>query len=248
MVYPNATKSVYPKKIVLAVFVFGLVILAGKVIYTQFESLSGSFVSMDGDPELASIVAPEKFHQTAIEAGRKKDRSLALYRAEASRNDVIWFYEHITGNEQITRIILENANRNNIPAALAFALAWEESRYQPRAVNKNATSIDRGLFQLNNKAFPKLVEKDFFNPATNAKNGLAHLSYCINLSGNEIAALAMYNAGTTKVRNNNTPKRTLDYVSRILSYREGLDRLFYQQVASKYAIDEEERVKLASRR
>ncbi len=248
MVYPNATRSVYPKKILLAVFAFGLVVLAGKVIYTQFDILSGSFVSMEGDAELAAIVAPEKFHQTAMEAGRKKDRSLALYRAEASRNDVIWFYEHITGDAAITRIILENASHNNIPAALAFALAWEESRYQPRAVNKNATSVDRGLFQLNNRSFPQLGEKDFFNPETNAKNGLAHLSYCIDLSGNEIAALAMYNAGTTKVRNNNTPKRTLDYVSRILSYREGLERLFNQQVAYKYEIDEHEQVRPATRR
>jgi soluble lytic murein transglycosylase-like protein len=165
-----------------------------------------------------------------------------------SKKDVIWFYAHITGDEAITKIILEHASRNNIPAALAFALSREESRYQPRAVNKNANSIDRGLFQLNNKAFPNLTERDFFNPATNAKNGLAHLSYCIDLSGNEIAALAMYNAGTTKVRNNNTPKRTLDYVSRILSYREGLERLFNQEVASNYLVDPDEKVRPLGRK
>ncbi|HKL85879.1 MAG TPA: lytic transglycosylase domain-containing protein, partial [Treponemataceae bacterium] len=120
---------------------------------------------------------------------------------------------------------------------LAFALAWEESRYQPKAVNKNPSSTDRGLFQLNNKAFPKLTEKDFFSIETNAKYGLSHLRYCIDLSGNEVAALAMYNAGTTKVRNDNTPKRTLDYVSRILSYRDGLTKTFDQQVASRYVVD-----------
>lgn len=75
-----------------------------------------------------------------------------------SRADVLWFYNHIIGNEAITKTILENANKNNISPALAFALAWEESRYQTRAVNKNSSSIDRGLFQLNNKAFPALGE------------------------------------------------------------------------------------------
>ena len=248
MVYPNASKSVYPKKIVLAVFIFGLVILAGKVIYTQFDSLSASVGTIDDDAELASLVSPERFHETAMKVGRVKDKSLALYRSEVSKKDVVWFYAHITGDEAITKIILEHASRNNIPAALAFALSWEESRYQPHAVNKNASSIDRGLFQLNNKAFPNLTERDFFNPSTNAKNGLAHLSYCIDLSGNEIAALAMYNAGTTKVRNNNTPKRTLDYVSRILSYREGLERLFNQEVASNYLVDPDEKVRPLGRK
>jgi len=248
MTYIAANKYSYPKKILLAVFIFALVLLAGKIIFTQFDSISMSFSDFGEGIDKASVVAPEFFHQQAIETGKKQEPGLVLYRSEASRADVLWFYTHITGNEEITRIILDGASKNNIAPSLAFALAWEESRYQPRAVNKNATSVDRGLFQLNNKAFPKLNEKDFFNPTTNALHGLAHLSYCIDLSGNEIAALAMYNAGTTRVTNNNTPKRTLDYVSRILNYREGLEKLFTQQVASRYQIDKKGRIETVNRR
>jgi Transglycosylase SLT domain. len=233
----------YPKKILLAVFIFALVVLAGKIIYSQFDSLSVSFLDPAGDAELASIVAPEFFHQKAIENGQKADPGLTLFRSNESKADVLWFYAHITGDESIARIILENASKNNIAPPLAFALAWEESRYQPKAMNKNAGSTDRGLFQLNNRAFPKLTERDFYNPAVNARYGLTHLSYCIDLSGNEVTALAMYNAGTTKVTSDKTPKRTLDYVSRILSYREGLETLFNQQVASRYSIDGDEQVK-----
>ncbi len=235
-------KTLYPKKILLALFIFGLVILAGKIIYTQFDSISFSFLQAGTDAELASAVSPEFFHEQAMRAPKGTEPALALYRADVSRADVLWFYNHITGNEAITKTILENANKNNISPALAFALAWEESRYQTRAVNKNSSSIDRGLFQLNNKAFPALGEKEFFNPDTNAHYGLSHLSYCIDLSGNEVAALAMYNAGTTKVRADKTPKRTLDYVSRILGYKQGLDKLFNQQVASRYTIDVDDRV------
>ena len=47
----------------------------------------------------------------------------------------------------------------------------------------------------------------------------------------------MYNAGTTKVRNNNTPKQTLDYASRILNYRQELERLFAHQVAARFIIE-----------
>jgi soluble lytic murein transglycosylase-like protein len=228
------------------VFIFALVILTGKVIYSQFDTLSLVF-SDSPDTELASL-APEFFHQTAMDTGKLADPALALYRSELSRADVLWFYAHITGDEAIARIILDNANRNNIPPALAFALAWEESHYRIKAVNQNATSIDRGLFQLNNKAFPKLTEKDFFNPAVNAQYGLTHLSYCLDLSGNEVAALAMYNAGTTKVRNDKTPKKTLDYVSRILAYREGLDKLFSQQVAPRYTVDDAGEVTAAAKK
>lgn len=238
MMPTNAKNLVYPKKIVLAVFIFGLVVLTGKIIYSQFYSLSNSFLDAEKNPELASIVAPEFFHQTAIATGKQIEPALALYRSDVSKADVLWFYSHITGNETLARIILNNASKNNVSPSLAFSLAWEESRYQQKAVNKNATSIDRGLFQLNDKAFPKLTEKDFFNLETNAYYGLSHLSYCIDLSGNEVTALAMYNAGTTKVRNDKTPKRTLDYVSRIFSYKEGLEKTFNQQVASRYTIGE----------
>lgn len=247
MMQNNAKRSLYPQKILLAVFIFGLVILAAKIMYSQFDAIAISLSDASSDAELASMVAPELFNETAIKTGKAVDPALALYRSEISKADVLWFYNHITGNETITRIILDHANKNNISPSLAFALAWEESRYQVKAVNKNANSVDRGLFQLNNMAFPKLTEKDFYNPEINARNGLTHLRYCIDLSGNEVAALAMYNAGTTKVRNDKTPKRTLDYVSRILNYKEGLEKLFVQQVAIRYAVGKDNSVQLAKK-
>lgn len=103
------------------------------------------------------------------------------------------------------------------------------------AVNKNKNaSIDRGLFQLNNRSFPQLAEEEFFDPAVSAKYGMAHLRFCLNVAGNEVSALAMYNAGTTKVRSNNTPQSTLNYVGKIMAYQEKLDRLFADEVLAYY--------------
>lgn len=248
MMQINAKSSMYPKKILLAVFIFGLVVLAGKIIYSQFDTISASFVEAENQTHIAAIIAPELFHQKAIESSKLVEPGLALYRSDISKADVLWFYSHITGNENITRIILDNASKNNISLPLAFALAWQESRYQPKAVNHNSTSIDRGLFQLNNKAFPKLSEKDFFNAETNAYYGMTHLSYCLDLSGNEVAALAMYNAGTTKVRSDKTPKRTLDYISLILNYKAGLENTFNQQVARRYIITDKDIVSLSGKK
>lgn len=240
-------KALYSKKIILSMFIFAAVILTGKIIFSQFDIMSLSFIEASSEEDLASIISPEFFHQKAMETGKQAEQGLTLYRSDASKADVLWFYAHITGNETIARIILDNASKNNVAPALAFALAWEESHYTPKAVNRNSSSTDRGLFQLNNKAFPKLTEKDFFNPEINAEYGLAHLSYCIDLSGNEVAALAMYNAGTTKVRADKTPKRTLDYVSRIFSYKEGLEKLFNDQVASRYSVASDGTVSPAKR-
>lgn len=246
MTQRNATTSHFPGKIFLAMFIFGLLVLSGRFLFSRFFSLATTFQEIANEPDLASVAGPEFFHQSAINTGREEELGLPLYQSEISRADVLWFYSHITKNEEMARIILENASKNSIDPPLAFALAWEESRYTPRAVNKNAASIDRGLFQLNNKAFPKLTEKDFFNAATNAKFGLSHLRYCIDLSGNEVAALAMYNAGTTKVRNDNTPKRTLDYISRIMAYKEGLEKTFAREVAGRYSVDKKGNVRLKS--
>jgi soluble lytic murein transglycosylase-like protein len=134
----------------------------------------------------------------------------------------------VTGSREIAQVILHNAALFDIPPALAFALCWEESRYTPRAVNRKNrnASIDRGLFQLNDRSFPDIAAEDFFNPRINAYYGLGHLRWCLNTGGTEVSALAMYNAGTNRVHNFGTPKNTLDYIHRILQYRRKLESAF----------------------
>jgi soluble lytic murein transglycosylase-like protein len=93
--------------------------------------------------------------------------------------------------------------------------------------------VDRGLFQLNSASFPKLGVEDFFNPRTNALYGTAHLAYCLEQGGNEVAALAVYNAGYGRVNKTGTPRSTLDYIYRALNYRSNLEALFEAQVVAK---------------
>ncbi|MBQ5470701.1 MAG: transglycosylase SLT domain-containing protein [Treponema sp.] len=178
------------------------------------------------------LIEEAGFDSTRLNTG---DDGLALYRQPTSRAAVEWFYLHVTGNRETAMAILEEAEKNNIPLSLAFALAYTESRYNVKAVNLNTNaSIDRGLFQLNNRSFPQLKEDDFYDPAVSAKYGMSHLRFCLNVAGNEVTALAMYNAGTNKVRANNTPASTLRYVGKIMAYREKLDKLFADEVVSYY--------------
>ncbi len=182
--------------------------------------------------DLNVLIEESGFRNARVATG---DEGLSLYRQPASRVAVEWFYLRVTGNNETTKAILEEAEKNDIPLSLAFSLAYVESRYKVTAVNKNTNaSIDRGLFQLNNKSFPQLNEDEFFNPAISAKYGMSHLRFCMNVAGNEITALAMYNAGTNKVKANKVPQSTLNYVGKIMAYREKLDKLFADEVACYY--------------
>ncbi|MDR1108874.1 MAG: transglycosylase SLT domain-containing protein [Spirochaetaceae bacterium] len=163
-----------------------------------------------------------------LESRKKQDIILEFYRDPYFQDEVVDFFTAVVNSRVLAAIILAQAEHYNIPPALAFALCWEESQYSVRAVSKkNANgSIDRGLFQLNNLSFPQLKDADFFNPETNAHYGMAHLRWCLDTAGSEIAGLAMYNAGATRVKADQTPKKTLDYASRILETRNRLEDAF----------------------
>ncbi|MDR0689218.1 MAG: transglycosylase SLT domain-containing protein [Spirochaetaceae bacterium] len=165
---------------------------------------------------------------SVLASGKRRDIILEFYREPSFKEGVVEFFTSVADSRVLASVILAQAEIYNIPPALAFALCWEESRYTVRAINKkNANgSVDRGLFQLNNLSFPHLRDADFFNPETNARYGMAHLRWCLDTAGSELAGLAMYNAGAARVTSNQTPKRTLDYVSRILEMRNRVEDAF----------------------
>ena len=191
---------------------------------------------LSDEPESYSAVTadePEDFtghgyyYRISVIPG-EQDLILAAFRDPSLREMVLDFFIAMTGSRELASVILNYAAEFNIQPSLAFSLCWEESRYNPRAVNKTNrnSTVDRGLFQLNSASFPKLTEEDFFNPAINAYYGLAHLKYCLETAGTEVAGLAMYNAGASRVRSGGTPKMTLDYISRIMKKQRQIEELF----------------------
>jgi hypothetical protein len=170
-----------------------------------------------------------------LESMGQPDRSLNYYRDELCRSEVTAFFTALVQSEEIAKLILLNADRFDIPPSLAFALCWGESRFNPLAVNRTNRNrtVDRGLFQLNNIAFPKLKDKDFFDPAVNAYYGMAHLRWCLDSGGSEVAGLAMYNAGPARVKAGSVPGHTLDHVSRVLEFRNGIEFLFQTEYVQR---------------
>lgn len=148
--------------------------------------------------------------------------ALSLYREDVTRSSVVEYFILKTGSESIALPILYYADRLDIPLSLAFSLAWVESRYVPVAVNRNARSVDRGLFQLNSQTFAHLAEDDFFNPEINSFHGLKYLEFCLQAGNDDEQALAIYNAGYTRAMRGTIPPSTASYVRRVLDYRDAL--------------------------
>jgi soluble lytic murein transglycosylase-like protein len=155
----------------------------------------------------------------------KDDLSLTLFRNRNTRKIIEKFYEDLCGSGYISGIILKYADMYGVPPSLAFAVCSTESGFNVNAQNINQDmSIDRGLFQLNSKSFPYLNEDDFFSVETNVLFGIRHLKSCLKRGQNEIVALSIYNAGENRVTTDGAPLITLNYVSRVLDYKDNVER------------------------
>ncbi|MDX9958977.1 MAG: lytic transglycosylase domain-containing protein [Clostridia bacterium] len=224
--------------------VIGLLVISAASIVDRRDNQQESLEEMVYLPStykaMAELESPD-FKQ-AIQSRSRSDHITEYYMDPRTQPLVLEFFAAITSSREISEIILDAATDRNLPPALVFALVHEESRFNPRAINRNSQTVDRGLFQLNSASFPKLGVEDFYDPRTNARYGTAHLAYCLEQAGNEVAALAVYNAGYGRVTKTGTPRSTLDYIHRALNYRSNLEALFEAQVVAKDA----QSVRLAS--
>lgn len=168
-----------------------------------------------------------------LDLSKASSSALTLYRHPFTRDAVIDFFVHLTGSEEVALVCLYYSDKYHINPFLTFALVWTESRYSPSAVNFNPSSVDRGLFQLNNRTFPELQSDDFYNIDTNVRHGIHHLIYCLNSSNyDEDKALAIYNAGLGRVLAGNIPASTKAYIRNINVYKDGLARKFKEYMAA----------------
>jgi len=149
---------------------------------------------------------------------------LNLYRNPHFQPLVLEFYTRVTENREVAVAILQTCDDLALPPSLAFALAWNESQFDPKAINRNASSVDRGLFQLNSKTFSRFSSKTIYDPAENAKLGLGYYKSILDKLKTPEKALGYYNAGIGMLTNRALPQRTQAYIVRILEAQKNLDR------------------------
>lgn len=153
-----------------------------------------------------------------------QDALLALYRDDHLGPLVVEYYAKLTEDRAVALAILEACDQLGIAPSLGFALAWNESQFDPRAVNYNATTMDRGLFQLNSRTFSRLDRRTAFDPKANAVLGLTYYKRAYDKLGTEEKALGYYNAGIGWTTDRVLPLRTQAYIKRILEDRDRMDR------------------------
>ena len=228
----------------LSFSIFFILLCTSIFIFLPYEKKSSTVSGAVSELKTVSentgdlFASNSSLNDLVVDTKKKDDCGLVLYRQPQSKIAVEWFYSRITNDKEISSSILQYADMYNIPLSLAFALAYTESRYNVNAIHVNTNgTVDRGLFQLNDSSFPKISEIDFYNADVSARYGLSHLRFCLNTAGNEIAALAMYNAGTGSVKKNSTPQITLNYISQIENYRASIEELFAVEVLALYNTD-----------
>ncbi len=190
--------------------------------FQQLEPESNSIKLSQIDRQVIKSNSPGEEDTLEVESSELDE----VYTEPKYRAFVLDFFIEQTGSTEIADLILRETERHDLPVSLTFALAWVESRFDPLAVNYNQSSIDRGVFQLNNRSFPKLREEQFFNPEVNIAQGVAYLKYCLERGENQVTALAMYNAGPRRVSERGAPLMTLKYINMILNHREKLQQEF----------------------
>jgi hypothetical protein len=91
------------------------------------------------------------------------------------------------------------APKYNVPVEVALTIAHTESRFNPKAVNRNADgSTDRGCMQINGKAHPRAFAKpaDSFIAVINVDYGLRFLQQLYQETGDWRKAMRIYHSRT----------------------------------------------------
>jgi hypothetical protein len=121
---------------------------------------------------------------------------------------------------EIQSQITAAALQNGVPPSLALAVAKRESSFNPNAVsppNKNGTQ-DYGLFQINSSNLATFGVVDPLDPTQNIQAGTQLLGQLLRqYNGDQVKALAAYNAGSTAVDSGRIPPSTQAYVASVLS-------------------------------
>jgi hypothetical protein len=222
----------------------GAVFLSLTLTILLISCAPSSNVNLQIDSEVLSLATNTKKLPISLDEKNGADIVAAMYQNPGTKRAVIDFFSGMTKNSVVATAILDNSVNHRIPASLAFAIAYEESKFDPKAKNLNSGTVDRGLFQLNSSTFPTLTEKDAYDPYRNAQEGLSFFKHILDISGNEISALAMFNAGRTRVSQKGAPIVTLDYISRIMTYERNISSLFVGKVVARTSLID--RIKLGA--
>lgn len=184
----------------------------------------------DQENSLIFIYRVEKPQEIQFKTRLDVNNSIAI----ENMNSYIQFYNQFTKNSAISREIILNSLKYDVPVHISFSIAWVESRFTATAisrVNRNG-SRDWGLFQLND-SYRNWTRNQYFNIELNSQEGISYYKWCFDQLDDIILALKAYNAGITRVLNgSDIPISTYRYVDEILEFEGFLDKKWNESFGS----------------
>lgn len=124
--------------------------------------------------------------------------------------NAIGHFTNITRNSKIAETILDAALSNNVPVNVAFAIAWQESRFNSQAINENGNgTIDNGLFQINEYYHPAVDAHDIVEASHYA---MEYLNIQYRRFDSWDIAIVLYNAGNVE----NLSDHSMRYLASVL--------------------------------
>ncbi|WP_245450264.1 lytic transglycosylase domain-containing protein [Chelatococcus asaccharovorans] len=125
--------------------------------------------------------------------------------------------------EEITRLVIEAAQRHKVDVGFAVAVATAESRLDRL---RNSPKGARGPMQLMPETAERFGVSDICDPEGNIDGGIRYLRELTNEFRNPVLVAAAYNAGEGSVRKHGgiPPFReTLGYIAEVLNIQMGID-------------------------
>jgi soluble lytic murein transglycosylase-like protein len=179
------------------------VIQAGKKTAKEIDWCAKMLALGDSEKQINEIL--EKKRASTAEAGR-----LAVYVPPISNQDV--------SVNKIMAIVRAAADYYGLDFPLLQAVIKAESNFNQWAVSVKGA---KGFMQLMPETAELMGVTDILDPAQNIYGGAKYLAIQMkNYKGKKDLALAAYNAGPGKIKNNSIPKikETVDFVARVKHY------------------------------
>src|SRR5215216_2755803 len=159
-----------------SLFVAFLVCLVATVANGQSLRIS------DVDVSFSDLKVSEVEATGGSTSGFREKREVAVAKAQGK-----------TGKSELREAIYKEAARYSIDPDLVFALVWQESRWNLRAVSPKKA---RGPMQLMPGTAARFGVRDPHDPKEAARGGVAYLVWLLDrFDGNVSLALASYNSG-----------------------------------------------------
>lgn len=99
--------------------------------------------------------------------------------------------------DDIAKIIVSSARKHKIDPSLLAAVLFNESGFNPKAVNQNTPgNVDRGIAQINSTAFPNVTDEQAYDPNFAVDFAGRLMRQNIDYFGGDISrGIAAYNVG-----------------------------------------------------